>query len=363
VRRLQQASFPALIALVVIASFVYLVARGRPAARFGAVQPLLAVTGLTQPRGLAFSPDGTLLVAEGGSAAPAEAPSPGRVTALSPGGGRLVVADGLPAAATQALFQQSGPSTLVRGPSGGDTASFLFMGPSGEDLYGTVTRLLPADPQWRVDPLGSLSDRLGVQTPAPATPWGGSISGDGVVYVTLPFANQLVRLRAQNPAGAPPIDGALVTGFIDSGQRNPLPTGVAVGDDGALYVTLFGAEPYRPGTGRVVRVQPDGKWQPLYDSLTFPIALAFAPDGQLYVLEFASGYDARTGRFTPNSGRLLAVGPAASRRRTVTAVVNYPTALRFSPTGDAYLTENGVFSRPGEGRVLRVTEQALRTVR
>jgi hypothetical protein len=113
----------------------------------------------------------------------------------------------------------------------------------------------------------------------------------------------------------------------------------------------------------VVRVDTNGRWQPVYEALTFPIALAFAPGGQLYVLEFASGYDARTGRFTPNSGRLLAVGPSPARRRSVTAAINYPTALRFSPSGDAFLSENGVFSRAGEGRILRVTSQSLRSVR
>jgi len=181
--------------------------------------------------------------------------------------------------------------------------------------------------------------------------------------VTYPAANQLIRLTAADPAGAPTLDIARVTGFVDSGQRNPFPTAAAAAPDGTLYVSLFGAEPFRAGTGRVVRVAPDGKWQPLFESLNFPIALAFGPGGQLYVLEFASGFDARTGRFTPNSGRLLAVGPSPARRRTVVAAINYPTALRFSATGDAFMTENGAFSRPGEGRILRVTAQALRTVR
>jgi DNA-binding beta-propeller fold protein YncE len=239
---------------------------------------------------------------------------------------------------------------------------FLFTGPAVDEPLGAVSRLLPGDPQWRSEALGSpgraLPGALG-----PAAAWGGAVTGEGAVYVAYPAANQLVRLRAANPAGAPPLEIATVTGFIDSGQRNPLPTGVAAAPDGSLYVTLFGAEPFRPGTGRVVRVDPSGKWQSLYESLTFPIALAFAPGGQLYVLEFAGGYDARAGRFTPNSGRLLAVGPSPARRRVVTAAINYPTALRFSPAGDAFMTENGAFSHPGVGSILRITTQALRTVR
>ncbi len=154
-----------------------------------------------------------------------------------------------------------------------------------------------------------------------------------------------------------------VTGFIDSGQRNPFPTGAAVAGDGSVFVTLFGPEPFKPGTGKVVRVDSSGRWQPVVDALTFPIAVGIAPDGQLYVLEFASGYDERTGRFTANSGRLLAVGPAAARRRTIVREINYPTAFRFSPAGDVFITENGVGGRPGEGRVLRAAGQTIRSLR
>ena len=78
---------------------------------------------------------------------------------------------------------------------------------------------------------------------------------------------------------------------------------------------------------------------------------------------FASGYDTRTQQFAPRSGRLLAVGPGPGRRRTVVREINYPTALAFSPAGDVYFTEAGAFSAAGDGRVLRVAAQTLRTFR
>src|SRR5262245_46013177 len=175
VKRLSRFSFPALAGLVAVASFAFLILRGRPADRFGAVQPLLVASGFHQPRGLAFAPDGTLYVAEAGLSTTGEAPDTGRVSSLSPSGTRAVIADGLPAASgTDPLFSQGGPAALVRGPSGGDTASFLFLGPTPESALGSVLRLLPGAPQWHVEPLASLGDRLDAAPGAPAAPWGGA---------------------------------------------------------------------------------------------------------------------------------------------------------------------------------------------
>jgi hypothetical protein len=112
-----------------------------------------------------------------------------------------------------------------------------------------------------------------------------------------------------------------------------------------------------------VRVRDDGRWQPYYDGLSFPVALGFAPDGQLYVLEFASGYDERAAQFRPHSGRLLTVGPGPARRRTIVSQIHYPTALTFSAAGDVYLTEAGALSPAGQGTVLRVPAQTLRSFR
>ena len=122
----------------------------------------------------------------------------------------------------------------------------------------------------------------------------------------LPLANALVRVDPGSGAAVP------VTPFIGAGGANPLPTGVARAPDGTLVVAHFGADPDVAGQaipGRVVQVAPDGRWQPVVENLRFPIAVAFAPNGLLYVVEFASGYDAANRRFLPGTGRVLAMGP------------------------------------------------------
>jgi hypothetical protein len=353
-------------ALAVAVSFAALVARSRPIAGLDGVEPLLAAAGLHQPRGLAFTVDGVLYVAEAGVAGPGGAAVPGRISRLDESRQPTVLVEPAPpASSAQPLFAQSGPGALARPATGGGGAAYVFSGPIADAPLGRVERLTEADGQWRLEPILRLGAGLAEVpgaggSPGPAAAWGAAVDRAGMIYATLPLANQLLRIDPVGPGGA---TVATVTGFIGAGQRNPMPVGVAIAPDGALYVALFGTEPFRPGGGRIVRVEPDGRWQPVFEALTLPIAVAFAPDGWLFALEFASGYDARTQQFAPRSGRLLAVGPGPGRRRTVVREINYPTALAFSPAGDVYFTEAGAFSAAGDGRVLRVAAQTLRTFR
>ncbi len=350
-------SFRAVAAAIAAASFVVLLARARPIGSQRGVEPLLFASGLHQPRGIDLAPDGSLLVAEAGVAAVggvgAPESIPGRVTRLSTAGQLAVLIDNLPAALPdQPLFAQRGPSALARDPRRNDGSALLFLGPDAAHPAAWVARLVPGEPAWELQPLD-----LDVGAGATATIWSARSSAPGAIYATAPLANRLLRLGPVE--GNVPLAAGVITGFVDKGQVNPLPTGVALGPDGAIYVAFFGPQPYRAGAGQVVRVTPDGLWQPVFTRLNFPVALAFSPSGQLYVLEFASSFDSRTNRFTPGSGRLLALGPGNARRRVVVRDINYPTALAISPTGDAYFSENGVLSGPGQGRILRVTAPAL----
>ena len=350
-------SFRAAVAVIVLASFGALLWRGGASRQLGPIVPLLFASGLDQPRALAFAPDGTLYVAEAGTG------GGGRLSALSLAGARTTLIESLPGAeAAQSLFAQSGPSALARGDAAGDTPLFLATGPHDGAPLGDLSRVARSDSRWRVEPVDAFSSTLSESSP-PSAAWGASVARDGTVYIAFPVANLVARAQPATAAGTGPVRISPLTGFIGSGQSNPYPTGTAVAPDGSLYVTLMGSDPPRPGAGSVVRVDSSGRWQPQFEGLSFPIALAFSPDGQLWVLEYASGYDARTRSYTPRSGRLLAVGPSTLRRRTAILSVNYPTALAFSPSGDAFVTENAVDSTPGAGRVLRVVSQSLRALR
>jgi glucose/arabinose dehydrogenase len=353
---LHRLPFYATVAVVVALSFAWLLFRSRPILGGGGVQPVLFASGFNQPRGLAVGSDGTVYVAEAGWAGAGQTPLPGRVSRVSGREQIAVVADGLPAAAaSQPLFAQSGPAGLAPATGGLDV---LFGPAAGQPLGGIAQLELGggASGSTGAGGVGAPAPLALAGGPAggPATVWGARPSGDGSLYAALPLVNLLVRLDPQDGQAIP------VTGFIGPGGSNPMPAGVATAPDGSVYVAHFGPEPYRPGTGRIVRVLPDGRWESRYEGLTFPVALAFNPDGVLFVLELAAGYDARSGQFQPQSGRLMAVGPDENRRRVVVRDVDFPTALAFSAAGDAYFTESGAFRGPGAGRILLVPGQTLR---
>lgn len=369
--RARRGSFRVAVALVVLVSFVYLLARSRPAGQ-QPIEPLLFASRLVQPRGLGFTADGTLLVAEAGRAGGAES-APGRISALGPTGRQVTLVDGLPAAAPeQPLFAQSGPTYIVpisgtagaatpaSAPAGTLYTAYVGLGPAAGAPLGALAALTQTGTGWQLSTLGTFGGALPAAAGSAAM-WTATLAADGALHALVPLGNALVEVPNTGETGGPPaaqITVQTVTGFLDAGQKNPLPAGLAAAPGGAFYVTFFGPEPYRARGGRVVRVETDGRWQVVADGLTFPIAATLA-GGRLLVLELAASYNQSTGRFAPNSGRLLSMDPAGGPRRVVVHEVNYPTALITSPGGDVYFTESGVFAGSGEGRVLRILAPVL----
>lgn len=136
-------------------------------------------------------------------------------------------------------------------------------------------------------------------------------------------------------------------------NNDPVPTGIALGPDGNLYVTLFTPVPYKTGAGSVVRLTPDGTAETVQDGLTTPIAVAFDGQGAMYVLELSQGFDPTGAEslFKRDSGRLLKF--ENGKRTVVLDRLSYPTGLAMSPSGDIYITHNGAMSAPGAGSVLK----------
>jgi sugar lactone lactonase YvrE len=359
---LSRLPFLATVAAVAILSFFWLAVRSRPLRGGPGFEPVLYVSGLSQPRGLTVGPDGALYVAEGGWSGSGQSPVAGRITRVTGRNQSEVVVDGLPAAgAGQPLFAQSGPGALASDGAG----LVLFLGPTEGRPQGSVARI-PAAPPGGGDPVESVplvvesSPEGSVAAPVGAV-WGAQSQPAGPLPAVLPLANLLAQVDPGAGRAVP------VTPFIGAGGSNPLPSGVARAPDGTLVVAHFGTAPFGPasqaGTGRLVQVAPDGRWQPLYENLRFPVGVALSPNGLLFVAELASGYDVGGQRFLPRSGRVLALGPEPNRRRTVVRDVDYPTALAFSPNGDLYVTEGGIFRGPGEGRILFVPGQTLQNFR
>ena len=287
------------------------------AVAFAAVAALTAprepvvVEGLTAPRGLHALDDGGLLVAEGG----------GRILRIDRDGGVTVVADKLH---TVTGSVEEGEYTI--GPSGvtedSNGAVYFVVGEFRDKGFREAYRL---EPDGRARPLTG-QDPTGLDPPNLLTnPYDLDATADGGLLVSDSGWNAVLRVTPDGEV----VEYAALGPLPDGAQS--VPTGMARGPDGALYVAALGGLPHPPGGAVVYRVadvngdgdaMDAGEAEVYAEGLTAATAVAFDGDGSLLVTEFSSdfgelvvrGYDraaelpGRLVRWTPNGARVVRGG-------------------------------------------------------
>jgi hypothetical protein len=130
-----------------------------------------------------------------------------------------------------------------------------------------------------------------------------------------------------------------------------VPTAIATGLDGELYVGEFTGYPYPDQAARIFKIGPDNQPVVYADGFTQIIDIAFDDKGGLYVLELAS-----TSLLSPNvipTGALIYVNPDGDRTTIASEGLFFPTALALDSNGDIYISNQGYFS--GQGQVVRIS--------
>lgn len=178
-------------------------------------------------------------------------------------------------------------------------------------------------------------------------------------------ANTLLRAKTTGEVDwvavfTPPVDDEgdwLVLSPLDSDTDcyvQPVPTSVAVGEDGASYVgELTGLTPdpaAAPGLSRVWRIEPDARnvvcpseaCEVVVDGLTSVIDVAFGPDGRLYVVEYdANGWLAALSG-NPAGGVIKACDVDTGTCTTIEDGLSLPGAITFDTSGDPWVVENNI---------------------
>jgi hypothetical protein len=328
-------------------------------------QTEVVMSGLDNPRGLAFSPNGALYVAEAGrgGAGPCLVSGAGELRCFGQSGaisrlwmGRQSrVLEGLDSHALPDGSSASGPNDISFDGVGG---AFITIGLGGNgawkaalgaQLSGSVIKMA-ASGQWKV-----VADILGHETAE--NPAGGAVDSNPFGIVAEP-GGLLVADAGGNSLLGVARNGRVETLAVFPSQPNPtpvgppmieaVPTAAARGADGALYVGQLTGFPFVQGLANIYRVLPGqppvvhcGGFKAIMD-------LAFGPDGSLYVVENATG-----GLFfAPGTGQLSRVAPDCSRETVLTGL-DRPTAVAVGADGAVYVTNHGITAGAGEVLMVR----------
>jgi hypothetical protein len=317
----------------------------------------VVMSGLDNPRHLAFGPEGGLYVAEAGRGGSGPcvfirgatqcAGATGAVSRLWRGVQSRIVT-GLPSYA-------AAPGNGATGPHGvslhGRGNAYVTVGLGGEAIppspfraamgqgFGRTARFQP-NGVWRfVDDIAAYEeDNNPAGGPLDSNPYGVLAQAGGRLVIDS-GANDLLRVRPNGQIST-------VATFPSRPDRSTdsVPTAVVKGPDGAYYVSELTGGPFTPGLARVYRVVPGHAPQPYGPAFSFIIDLAWGPDGHLYVLQFAS----LAGNSGP--GILYRLESDGTTTPVVTDLIA-PGGLVFGSDGAFYISNKSVLA--GAGEVLR----------
>ena len=333
-------------------------------------------TGLNSPRQLAFSPGGTLYVAEAGARGDstncAAHPSlgtfclerNGSLARVGSHGNVKRVVRGLPSISSAGetigpfdiAFTGRHKFALTIG-LGSDPAFRSEFGRGGK-LLGTIVtgdlRRHRHGPAVRkaFDAVKFEARHNPDGTDVDSNPTGILASRHGFVY-TDSGGNALISTRrgGRTLATFDPVPttrpGPVPVGF----PADAVPTDVVVGPDGARYVSQLVGFPFEQGASTIWRVPRGGDPEPYATGLTNVTSLAFAKDGTLYAVEIAANGLLSAPPGTLPVGALVEVQPGESEHPVVAGELTAPYGLAIR-RGSAYVTTD-TFT-PGGGKVVKI---------
>lgn len=349
-----------------------------------AVRPLgegptvtIIASGLHNPRGLNFAPGGDLYVAEAGTDGTASTDcgvmgdgstkcysETGSIARISRASGQtdrvltglpsLIAPNGNGAGASGAhdvSFQGKGNGYVTIGLGGNPTLRDDYFGENGANL----DRLCRFNPSGRFTCNEDFGDYEAENNPDGVVPDSnayGVLALPGRVVVADAGGNDLIQVAANGTMSTLAVFAPVPRPTPGPPFVQAVPTTVALGPDGNLYVGQLTGGPFTVGLANVYRVPSTGGTPVVaYSGFTNIIDIAFGPDGSLYVLEIARNAIPNFGQ----GGRLVKIAPDGTRTDVISGPpLIAPGGIAVGKDGALYVTNRSTNATTGE--VLRIEQ-------